>query len=78
MEQPALTIDFKPQLTADALRQRAVDLSETTQWFRAWKLSPAAIALTETFFPEDCKDRELLIARIKKFRDQTARPATDR
>ncbi len=67
MEQPALTIDFKPQLTADALRQRAVDLLGDNDWFRAWKLSAAAIALAETFFPEDCKDRELLIARIKKF-----------
>ena len=48
MNEPALTIDFKPQLSADILRERAANLSERSEWFRAWKLSAAAVALLES------------------------------
>lgn len=48
MNEPALTIDFKPQLSADDLRKRAANLRAASEWYRAWKLSVAAIALLET------------------------------
>ena len=47
MTEPTLTIDFKPQLSADLLRERAANLSGASEWFRAWRLSPAAVALLE-------------------------------
>ena len=74
MKEPSLTIDFKPQLTADTMRERIANLSETKQWFQAWKLYPAAIALIETLFSDDCKDRERLIGRIKNFEIQLNGP----
>src|SRR4051794_31682179 len=46
MSEPGLTLDFKPQLTVEAMRERIANLS-VTEWFRAWKLSKAAIALLE-------------------------------
>jgi uncharacterized flavoprotein (TIGR03862 family) len=67
MTHPCLEIDFKPQLTIEKLRERVIDLPGSGNWFRAWKLSDAAIALLETFFPDDCGDREQLLSRIKKF-----------
>lgn len=45
MKEPVLKIDFKPQLTANVLRERA---TQGPDWFRLWKLHPAAIALLET------------------------------
>src|SRR5205085_8485620 len=36
MDEPSLTIDFKPQLSADVLRQRAANLTERSEWFPAW------------------------------------------
>jgi uncharacterized flavoprotein (TIGR03862 family) len=48
MNDPMLTIDFKPQLSADVLRERAANLSEAREWFSAWKLSAAAVALLES------------------------------
>ena len=66
MPQPRLEIDFKPQLTIEKLRER-VDLPHSRDWFRAWKLSSAALALLETFFPGDCHDRDQFISRIKNF-----------
>lgn len=62
MKEPALTIDFKPQLTGDLLRERA---TQGGDWFRIWKLHPAAIALLET----DGKpvDLEQAIERVKNF-----------
>ena len=67
MAQPELRIDFKPQVTAEGLRARAAQLSTPNEWFRAWKLSPGAVALLESHFPEDCADRERAIARLKDF-----------
>ncbi len=48
MSEPALTIDFKPQLTPDLLRERAKQGTDADDWFRIWKLHPAAIALLKT------------------------------
>jgi uncharacterized flavoprotein (TIGR03862 family) len=48
MKEPMLTIDFRPQLSADVLRERAANLSKRSEWFRAWKLSAAAVALLES------------------------------
>ena len=67
MEQPRLEIDFKPQLTVETMRERAANLHDARDWFRAWKLSAAAIALVETICPNDCNDRERMIARVKNF-----------
>lgn len=67
MSQPSLTIDFKPQLTAETMRERIVDLPSPAEWFRAWKLSAAAIALLETLSPKDSPDREAMISRVKNF-----------
>jgi uncharacterized flavoprotein (TIGR03862 family) len=67
MKQPCLEIDFKPQLTVETMRDRVVRLSEAHDWFRAWKLSPAAVALLETFCAGDCNHRERLMARVKNF-----------
>jgi uncharacterized flavoprotein (TIGR03862 family) len=67
MPQPSLTIDFKPQLTAETMRERIVNFPATDEWFRAWKLSAAAIALLETLSPKDPPDREAMIARVKNF-----------
>ena len=67
MKQPRLEIDLKPQLTIEVMRERATALSGTSDWFRAWKLSPATIALLGTISPGDCRDLEQLIARVKNF-----------
>ena len=67
MKQPRLEIDLKPQLTIEVMRERATALSGTSDWFRAWKLSPATIALLETLSHGDCRDMERLIARVKNF-----------
>lgn len=68
MTTPALTIDFKPQLTIETMRERIVDLPNPAEWFRAWKLSPAAIALLETISPPNQPpDREAMIVRVKNF-----------
>src|SRR3954454_5741143 len=44
MDKPELIVDLKPQLSADVLRERAAD-RPGSEWFGAWKLSAAAIAL---------------------------------
>lgn len=67
MIEPTLTIDFKPQLTAEAMRERIVNLHTSAEWFRGWKLSPAAIALLETMPPGPSLDRDETIARVKNF-----------
>ena len=54
-------------MTVEALRERVANLSDARDWFRAWKLSIATIALLETICPNDCNDRERLIARVKNF-----------
>jgi hypothetical protein len=48
MNDPAITIDFKPQLSEDLLRQRAMGFSQASEWYRSWKLSVAAVALLES------------------------------
>jgi uncharacterized flavoprotein (TIGR03862 family) len=67
MTAPRLAIDFKPQLTVEVMRERVTRLQERAEWFRAWKLSPAATALLETMSPEDAKGRDEIIARLKNF-----------
>jgi uncharacterized flavoprotein (TIGR03862 family) len=67
MPEPSLTIDFKPQLTTEMLLQRVANLETTTEWFRTWKLSPAAIALLETMSPESTGGRDQAIEAVKNF-----------
>ncbi len=67
LPRPELRIDFKPQVTAEVLRDRVAELRQPNEWFRRWKLSPGAIALLESFCPEDCAEREKAIVRIKNF-----------
>jgi uncharacterized flavoprotein (TIGR03862 family) len=67
MAEPCLALDFKPQLTVEAMRERIANLS-ASEWFRAWKLSNAAIALLETKSPNDLNDAERSIALVKNFR----------
>jgi len=74
MAEPHLVIDFKPQLSAEVLRERGINLSGTHDWFRAWKLGAATIALVETLSPEICGNREQLIAQIKDFKLRLRRP----
>ena len=62
MSEPTLTIDFKPQLTADLLRERA---TQGGDWLRIWKLHPAAIALLET--AGEPVDLGQAIERVKNF-----------
>jgi predicted flavoprotein YhiN len=64
MGSPALTIDFKPQLSVDLLRERAAQGSGS-DWWRIWKLHPAAVALIETAGP--CNDLESALALVKNF-----------
>jgi uncharacterized flavoprotein (TIGR03862 family) len=67
MPQPELQIDFKPQVTAEVLRERAAQLREPNEWFRVWKLSAGAIALLANYFPRDCAYLEQAIVRTKNF-----------
>lgn len=67
MNEPWLAIDFKPQLSLENLRERAVGIDRAEGWFRSWKLSFGAIALLETVFPDDGADCEKMIARVKNF-----------
>jgi uncharacterized flavoprotein (TIGR03862 family) len=73
MAEPRITIDFKPQLSADALRERAGDLSQRADWFRAWKLSDAAVALLESG-GEQVDDVDHAIAQVKNFTVRLSRP----
>jgi len=66
MSEPSLSLDFKPQLTVAAMRERIANLSPT-EWFRAWKLSKSAIALLEMKPAEDLNDVERSIALVKNF-----------
>jgi uncharacterized flavoprotein (TIGR03862 family) len=72
MGMPELIIDFKPQLSADNLRERAAGLTERNDWFRAWKLHPAVIALLET--EKSVDDLERAIEQVKSFRIRLQRP----
>jgi predicted flavoprotein YhiN len=44
-----------------------LNASDPQSWFRAWKLSAAAIALIESFSVAGPNDREQLIERVKNF-----------
>lgn len=65
MKQPCLELDLKPQLTVETMRERAAAGHDASAWFRAWKLSTAAMALVEIICPNDGDDCEQLIARVK-------------
>jgi uncharacterized flavoprotein (TIGR03862 family) len=67
MTDPQVTIDFKPQLTEGTMRERIKDLPSNSDWFRAWKLSPAAVALLETIPANEPLNHEQTIARVKNF-----------
>jgi hypothetical protein len=67
LKQPRLEIDLKPQLSVETMRDRVISLHDAHDWFRAWKLSPAAVVLLETFCAEDCNHRERLMTRVKNF-----------
>lgn len=67
LKQPRLEIDLKPQLSVETMRDRVISLHDAHDWFRAWKLSPAAVVLLETFCAEDRNHRERLMTRVKNF-----------
>jgi hypothetical protein len=67
MSEPRILIDFKPQLSAEALRERGSGASDPQELFRRWKLSAAAIALIETFSLAEAKDLDRLSERVKNF-----------
>lgn len=75
MENPKIRIDFKPQVTSDILRQRAGSHREPNEWYRAWKLSPGALALLRAAaVPETGWDLATTIARVKGFSIPLVRP----
>jgi uncharacterized flavoprotein (TIGR03862 family) len=67
MPEPRLTLDFKPQLTVEAMRERVAHAAAPNEWFRAWKLSQAAIALLETKSADGLNDVERMIVLVKNF-----------
>jgi uncharacterized flavoprotein (TIGR03862 family) len=67
MPQPELRIDFKPQVTAKVLLDRVLESAEPNEWFQRWKLSPGAVAILQSFYPEDFAVRERAVGRIKNF-----------
>jgi uncharacterized flavoprotein (TIGR03862 family) len=67
MKEPRLEFDLKPQLTVETMLKRTAAGGDAGAWVRAWKLSAAAMALVEICCPNDCSERERLIARIKNF-----------
>ena len=74
MPEPKLCIDFKPQLSVESLRQRGANLRTPADYFRAWKLSPAAIALLETLGAPLPSNAEDMIKLVKKFWVMLLRP----
>lgn len=67
MAHPAIALDLKPQLSADALRQRLANTSQPGGWAKALKLSPAATALLEIFNSDAVTDLEEFVTRVKNF-----------
>jgi len=67
MDRPAIAIDLKPQLSAEAIHARLASMSRPEDWPRTLKLSAAATALLEGFFPEDWRDAARLVTRVKHF-----------
>jgi uncharacterized flavoprotein (TIGR03862 family) len=72
MEVPAITIDLKPQLTHEALRNR-LSSGKPADWLRILKLSPSATALLEVYFGDELADVERLVRRVKDFPLQLTR-----
>jgi uncharacterized flavoprotein (TIGR03862 family) len=66
MDRPELLVDLKPQLSRDLLRERARSFQKPVDWFRSWKLHPAATALLET--SGTVRDVEQAIELVKNFR----------
>jgi hypothetical protein len=67
LEKPELRIDFKPQVSAEILHERARGLRQPNEWYRAWKLNPGAIALL-TYLPFiGPHDLDSAIRRVKDF-----------
>ena len=79
MAPPELRIDFKPQVSAEALQERALNSRLPNEWFGAWKLSPGAQALLQTCFPNEYLERDAALARVKDFplRLQGPRPIAE-
>jgi uncharacterized flavoprotein (TIGR03862 family) len=67
MSEPGIVIDFKPQLSFEAMRERGSSAFDPPDLFRRWKLSAAAIALMETFSRAEDNDLDRLIERVKNF-----------
>jgi hypothetical protein len=67
MALPQLQIDLKPQLSLEALRERLANMPRGGSWSQALKLSPAATALLETLYADDCAENDRLAARVKNF-----------
>jgi uncharacterized flavoprotein (TIGR03862 family) len=67
LPQPELRIDFKPQVTSRVLLDRVLGSAQPNEWFRRWKLSPGAVTMLRSFYPEDCAERERASVRIKNF-----------
>jgi uncharacterized flavoprotein (TIGR03862 family) len=65
MDTPRITIDLKPQLSAEALATRLAGGAPLRDWSKTLKLSPAAVTLLETFYAEDLQDAERLVRRVK-------------
>jgi hypothetical protein len=79
MKSPELQVDFKPQVSAEALQARASNFRMPNEWFDAWKLSPGTRVLLQTYFPNECLKREAALARVKEFplRLQGPRPIAE-
>lgn len=79
MLEPEITIDFKPQVTAEILRARAAPFHRPDGLWRSWKLSPAAIALLNAYPPNDGTSLEAWIERTKNFvlRLESPRPIAE-
>ncbi len=67
MDEPMMTLDLKPQLSSEALRERLAQTKQATEWARALKLSPAATALMEFFHGQPATTSEEFVARVKQF-----------
>lgn len=67
MAEPAITLDLKPQLSADALRERLAQNPEPAMWPKTIKLNPAATALVELFHGNVPTNPDTFVALVKNF-----------
>ena len=67
MKEPVITLDLKPQLSADALRERLAQTTHPQAWTKAIKLNPAAMALVELFHGDAPTDPDRFVALVKNF-----------